>query len=406
MHPHPILRGATLVAAAALLSACADRLPSEPRAIVGGPAMTVIPANAFTTLDAGLSHACALTSAGQAWCWGRNAGGQLGDSSASATTVPVQVLHPSGVTFTAITAGNSHSCAVAATSGQAYCWGYNADGRLGDSTTNLGLMPVAVKPVGAIAFASVSAGGQHSCGLNGSGQAYCWGYNGYGQIGDSTTTFAVTPVAVRHPAGVTFAQVAVGDKHSCALDTAGQAWCWGYGGDGSLGNNTTLPSRIPVAVTQPSGVTFASIATETNHVCGLTAGGQAYCWGLNGNGQLGDSTTTTRRTPVAVKQPSGVTFASVTTGGAHSCGVTSAGQEYCWGYNFRGQVGDGTTTQRLAVTAVSQPSGVTFAKIANGSSHSCGLDGVGQTWCWGRNDFNQLGDGSSTHRYTPVAVSH
>jgi alpha-tubulin suppressor-like RCC1 family protein len=406
MKPPTFFRAALTLLGVAALAACADQ-PLDPRAAQpAGPALTVIPTNALASTDAGSTHSCGLTSAGLGWCWGRNNVGQLGDSTAASTTVPVAVFHPSGVTFTQVSAGAIHTCAITS-AGQAYCWGSNGDGRLGDSTTVLPLMPVAVKPLGAIAFTSISAGGSHTCGLNGSGQAYCWGNNSYAQIGDSTKTFAVTPVAVRMPAGVTFSAIAAGGMHTCALATTGQAYCWGYGGDGAVGNNSSLGSRIPVAVQQPAGVTFTSIATEYNHSCGLTSAGQAYCWGYNFYGQLGDSTTVSpRKVPVAVVQPAGVTFSQLSIGGSHTCGVTSGGQAYCWGRNTQGQFGDGTLTGALTPTAVSQPVGVSYGLVTTGSEQTCGLDGVGQAWCSGRNDFSQLGDGSTTRRTSPVAVSH
>jgi alpha-tubulin suppressor-like RCC1 family protein len=391
---------------AALLSACADHGPTSPAAAPPpGVELTVIPTTAFTTVDAGESHSCALTSAGQAWCWGRNATGTLGDSSAAASTVPVQVLQQSGVTFTDVSAGASHNCAITS-AGQAWCWGYNADYRLGDSTTNMGLAPVAVKPLGGVAFTSISAGVAHTCGLDSSGQAYCWGANSNGQLGNNATAHRRTPVAVQHPSGVIFSGIVTAETHTCALDTTGQAWCWGYGAEGNLGGGFSFGDSIPVQVTHPSGVTFTSITAQYRHTCALTSGGQAYCWGKNNNGQLGDNTLTTRYTPVAVQQPVGVTFASVETGFLHTCGVTSGGQTYCWGFNNRGQVGDGTITQRKTPVAVSQPVGVSIGLLAPGGYHSCGLDSVGQTWCWGRGDYSQMGNGGTSDSTTPVAVSH
>jgi alpha-tubulin suppressor-like RCC1 family protein len=391
---------------AALLSACADHGPTAPAAAPPPAAgLTVTPTVAFATLDAGETHTCALTSGGQAWCWGRNASGTLGDSTATTRTVPVQVLQQSGVTFTQVSAGQDHNCAITS-GGAAWCWGYNADYRLGDSTINLGLAPVQVKGATGISFASISAGSQHTCGLDGSGQAYCWGYNLYGQLGNNATASQKTPVAVQHPSGVTFTAIAAAEKHTCALDTSGQAWCWGYGAEGAMGGGFSFGDSIPVQVTHPSGVTFTSIGTQYRHTCALTSAGQAYCWGKNPNGQLGDNTLTTRYTPVAVQQPSGVTFASLQTGWSHTCGVTSAGQTYCWGRGDRGQVGDGTFAQRKVPVAVSQPSGVSFALVSPGGSHTCGIDGVSQAWCWGRGDYYQLGNNSTSDAGSPTAVSH
>ena len=257
-----------------------------------------------------------------------------------------------------------------------------------------------------MSFASISAGHQHTCGLDGSGQAWCWGANANGQLGNNGSAHEKTPVAVQHPSGVTFTSISAAEKHTCALDTGGQAWCWGYGGDGAMGGGFSLGDSVPVQVTHPSGVTFTSIATEYRHTCALTSAGQAYCWGRNGNGQLGDNTLTHRYTPVAVQQPSGVTFASVSTGWSHTCAETGGGQAYCWGLNSRGQLGDASWTQRKTPAAVSQPSGVSLGLVTTGGYFTCGIDGVGQSWCWGRNDYSQLGDGGTTDSNVPVAVSH
>jgi alpha-tubulin suppressor-like RCC1 family protein len=403
MNPRSIHRVALLpVLAAALLSACSDRLPSGVAGAPRGPLMTVTPTNAFVTIDAGLTHTCALTSAGQSWCWGRNAGGQLGDSSAASTTVPVATFQTGGPTFgSVITAGNSHSCSID-TSSAPWCWGYNGDGRIGDGTFVLRMAPSAV--TGGLSFTTISAGGQHSCGLNSSGQAYCWGSNAYGQIGNNSTSFAYGPTAVQQPVGVTFTQIFAADKHTCALASSGAAYCWGYGGDGAIGHGSLIGPKVPTAVS--GGLTFTAVVTEYNHSCGLTSGGQAYCWGLNSSSQLGDSTTTNRTTPVAVQQPGGLTFASLTTGSSDTCGLNGSGQAYCWGNNSNGQLGNGTTTATRVPTAVSQPVGVTFTLVSAGAVHTCALDTVGQTWCFGRNQYGQIGDGTTTQRTTPTAVSH
>ena len=109
---------------------------------------------------------------------------------------------------------------------------------------------------------------------------------------------------------------------------------------------------------------------------------------------------------LAVQQPGGVTFASIATGDLHTCARTSAGNGYCWGINNRGQVGDGTFTQRKTPAAVSMPSGVSFGVVAAGGYHNCAVDGVGQSWCWGRGDFYQMGNNSTSDSNVPTAVSH
>ena len=428
MQRRSTLRLALALCSAALLAACAD-LPSPVSSELqpgGALRLSVTPTTAFDTLDANGNHACGLTSAGWAYCWGQNSSAQLGDSSASVRSTPVAVWHPvsaptcelvgdeficttgSPIPFSQITVGGSHTCALTST-GQAYCWGYNPDGRLGDSTFVNPMVPSAVRPLGGIAFTQLSAGNAHTCGLVSSGQAYCWGNNTSGQVGDSTNNNTrISPTLVKQPSGVAFASIVSGGSHSCALTSAGQAYCWGYGGDGQTGQNTTIGPKYPVAVQQPAGVTFASLSADGNNSCGLTSGGQAYCWGYNFYGQVGDGTTTTPcKTPVAVSQPSGVTFTSITSGNTHTCGRTSAGALYCWGQNSYGQLGDGTTTSASAPVAVTLPTGVTFALVHAGNLHTCALDAsAGQAYCWGRNQFNQVGDGTTTNRSTPTAVSH
>jgi alpha-tubulin suppressor-like RCC1 family protein len=199
-------------------------------------------------------------------------------------------------------------------------------------------------------FAAVSAGGYYTCGVTATGAAYCWGNNSIGGLGDGTTTERLTPVRVA--GGVSFAAVSEGIGHTCAVTAAGAAYCWGSNDRGELGDGTrTGPqqcsifacSTTPVAVA--GGVSFAAVSAGEFHTCGVTAGGAAYCWGDNTFGQLGDGTTTFPSSPVLVA--GGVIFAAVSAGSFHTCGVTAAGAAYCWGYNGYGQLGNGTTTNRL-----------------------------------------------------------
>src|SRR5207247_1488086 len=159
-------------------------------------------------------------------------------------------------------------------------------------------------------FAAVSAGGLHTCGLTAAGVAYCWGYNGFGQLGDGTTTDRSTPVLVAAPAGVSFAAVSAGLRHTCGLTAAGAAYCWGWNASGQLGDGTTTSRPSPVLVAAPAGVSFAAVRADYSYTCGLTAAGAAYCWGDNTSGQLGDGTTTSRSGPVLVAAPAGVSFAA------------------------------------------------------------------------------------------------
>jgi alpha-tubulin suppressor-like RCC1 family protein len=234
--------------------------------------------------------------------------------------------------------------------------------------------------------------------------------------GTSTTTYSdfsniacttAAPVAI-----VSFEAVFAGGAHTCALTSAGAAYCWGRGESGQLGMppppSTCLTdggffscSMVPVPV--GGGLTFVKLAGGGAHTCALTSDGTAYCWGNNASGQLGDNSRTSRNAPVPVA--TWLKFDSIDAGAAHTCAVTSAGKAYCWGRNDRGQVGDGTTTNSAVPVAVTE--GLTFQLIAAGGfsiGHTCGLTDLGAAYCWGENTFGALGDRSTKDSAVPVAV--
>jgi alpha-tubulin suppressor-like RCC1 family protein len=202
-------------------------------------------------------------------------------------------------------------------------------------------------------------------------------------------------------------QIATGGAHSCALTGAGGVWCWGLNWNGQLGDGTTTTRLTPVAVSSlGSGV--RAIALGDSHSCALTSGGAVLCWGSNNNGELGDGTLVERRTtPVAVRTlGSGVQAIAAGGSGSNgsSCALLVSGAVRCWGANAFGQLGDGSTTDRNSPAAVSTlGSGVRAIDV--GGSHACALTGFGSFVCWGDNAFGQLGDGSTTRSSVPVAVS-
>src|SRR2546425_124787 len=263
-----------------------------------------------------------------------------------------------------------------------------------------------------LTFAAVTASGLHTCGLTiVTGAAYCWGANGSGQLGDGTMTNRSSPVLVQAPAGVSFAAVTGGDLHTCGLATglSAAAYCWGGNGSGQLGDGTMTNRSSPVLVQAPAGVSFAAVTGGDFHTCGVTAARTAAGCGWNGNGSRrpGDGTNKTNRlTPVLALAPAGVSFAAVTGGVAHTCGVRAAGTAYCWGRNLEGQLGDGTTTtNRLTPVLVQAPAGVSFAAVGAGDFHTCGVTATGAAYCWGANGSGQLGDGTNTtNRLTPGLV--
>jgi len=369
-------------------------------AVLGTSALTAV---TQTRLSAGNLHACSVGSDGGVSCWGSNAFGQLGDGTTTnrLTPVPVSGLS-SGVAAVAV--GFLHSCALT-TAGAVKCWGRNANGTLGDGTTIDRLTPVAVTGLSS-GVKAIAAGFEHSCALKTSGAIVCWGLNNRGQIGDGTSgNNRLTPVPVFGLFN-SVAAISIGFEFSCALRTTGAVLCWGNNSKNNLGDGTQIDRLTPTPVVGlSSGV--AAISTSPNaHSCAVTTAGAVRCWGINDSGQLGDGTTIDRLTSVAVPSlSSGV--ASVAAGGSHSCAVTTTGAARCWGSNSSGQLGDGTTIDRLAPVQVSGlSSGV--AGIAGGGNigWSCALTTAGAVRCWGENFPGTLGDGTTTQRLTPVATRH
>ena len=288
---------------------------------------------------AGSGHTCALTTAGALKCWGGNAEGRIGDGTTTTRTTPVHVTGlGSGVV--AVDAGG-HTCA-ATTMGALKCWGMNSLGQLGDGTTTSRTTPVDVTDMDS-EIASVAVGDGHTCALATTGALKCWGYNAEGRIGDGTTTNRTTPVEVTGLGSGVLA-VDVGGAHTCAVTTAGAVKCWGSNLYGQLGDGTTTSHTAPVDVTgMTPGVTM--LAAGSWHTCAVTTASALKCWGYNGYGQLGDGTTISRTTPIDVAGlGSGV--AAVAASYNHTCALTMAGALKCWGHNEYGQLGDGSRANR------------------------------------------------------------
>jgi alpha-tubulin suppressor-like RCC1 family protein len=362
-----------------------------------------------TQVSAGSDHTCALLE-GVAYCWGDNDDGELGTGNTTDVSVPTAVVATgvlSGRTVTAISAGESHTCAVA--DGGVYCWGYNADGRVGVASTADKLSPVAV---GTFTKATdVSAGYWHSCALV-DGSVYCWGDNTRGQLGGGTvSTYETTPVLVQGLlAGKKVTAISAGGAHTCAIADA-KMYCWGSNVSGQLGINssgTTTNSSVPVAVLASGTFTntnVTGIAAGYAHTCAL-AGGKAYCWAYNAYGQVGDNSTTNRTVATAVSAPwaTSATLTSISAGQYSSC-VLASGKAYCWGEGDSGRLGNNSTTDRstpMAVTATGVMTG-TLDQVAAGEAHGCAVSN-NVAYCWGLNSPGRLGNNSTTASNVPVAV--
>jgi alpha-tubulin suppressor-like RCC1 family protein len=391
----------------------------------GSTPVAVAAGFSFSALTVGGDHACGLTSSGTAYCWGYNGDGQLGDGSTTHSATPVAVA--GGLSFSALSAGLWHTCGLMS-AGAIYCWGFNGYGQLGNgpggsrdacaehwgsvrgpcSTT-----PVAV--VGGLSFSALAAGTYHTCARTSAEAAvYCWGLNSNGQLGDGQNWWAPAPVV----GDLSFSALGASYDHTCGLTSSGAAYCWGNNNAGQLGDGSTATRATPVAVV--GGHDFIAVVADGihgGHTCALTRAGAAYCWGDNSHGELGDGSGggpelcpsvysygvdyPCSKMPVAVA--GGLSFSALNAAYAHTCALTSAGVAYCWGYNYDGQLGDGSTTSRTTPVAVK--GGLTFTALAADFYHTCALTSTGAAYCWGRNEYGRLGDGSTTNSATPVAVA-
>jgi alpha-tubulin suppressor-like RCC1 family protein len=353
-------------------------------------------------------------SAGAGGNAGSGAAGSGGDAGAGGST--------GGPLVSQIATGAYHSCAIVE-NGEVRCWGDNGNGQLGDGTLESRSTPVPVLSQQGARLSGVQAlalGYWHSCALLYNGEARCWGYNEFGQLGDGTIENRSTAVSVRATSGagaltdVRELALGYGYAHSCALLNNGEVRCWGRNDFGQLGDGTTIPSPRPVPVLDSSvglplnGV--KALALGELHSCALLTNGGARCWGNNDFGQLGDGTIEKRLFPVSVLGSGGLLTGvlELALGGKHSCALLTSGEAHCWGYNDSGQLGNGTTTMKPnPVPVLASPGGGAMKGVkalALGILHSCALLTSGEARCWGNNGDGRLGDGTLEARPTPVSV--
>jgi len=310
--------------------------PGEPDVIFPTPA-PVIGDHHFRQLDGDSSHVCALEASGAAWCWGYNGSGELGaeDPDLPGSVEPVAVT--GGLLWRQIATGENHTCAVTL-AGQGYCWGFNDEGQLG--TGAFADRPAPTVVAGALPWREIKGGLESSCGVTVTGHAYCWGSDAFGQLGngvdDGDGTATPSAVIGDHR----FAQIDHESSHACAVTVdRGEIWCWGRNEAGQLGNGTvTRGSGTPVKVV--STERFTKVTVGIWHSCGLTTGGDVWCWGMGELGQLGRVSLADSTTPVQVA--GGLRFSDVEAGGYQTCGRTTDGHGYCWGSNLSGELGNGT----------------------------------------------------------------
>lgn len=347
----------------------------------------------------------ALPNINTAWAWGAGASGRLGDNTTVSKSSPVSVVG-GFCDWCQVSAGSIQPSSGGVsiglrTNSTLWAWGENGKGQLGNNTTTNSSSPVSV--VGGFTdWCQVSVGpGNHVLGVRTNGTAWAWGCNNYGQLGDNTTVSKSSPVSV--VGGFTnWCQVSAGDVHSVGVRQNGTAWSWGRGGYGRLGSNSTTNQSSPVSVVggftdwcQVSAGSSQSLAVRTN--------GTIWGWGYGNQGQLGIGCLVFYpSSPVSVV--GGFTdWCQVSVNAQHTMGLRQNGTLWAWGAGNYGRLGNNSTTNRSS--PVSVIGGFTdWCQISTGYRHSLAVRTNGTAWAWGRNNYGQLGDNTTTSKSSPVSV--
>jgi hypothetical protein len=313
-------------------------------------------------LSAGVALSCDAKG-GRGTCWGDTTFEILGGGpapSSAAGTIPIE-----GDPIKAVAAGFSHACALSR-GGQVYCLGANSHGQLGNGTKTESVSIPSAVPTN-LTFQSLTAGGWHTCALTSSGSAYCWGGGKEGRLGNDSGEDSATPVPVA--GAIKFDAISAGQRNTCGLSRAGKAYCWGgINGTGATRYGADPPNAfVPKAV--PGELVFTTLSAGSS-TCGLTAAGQVYCWGLTDKGD-----DTPRRVATSVS------FKSISASVENVCGVSVDGRIYCWGDNTFGQLGNGNKVSSEGPVPVS--GGLKFESVSVGGRHACGVTVDDTVYCWG-----------------------
>jgi alpha-tubulin suppressor-like RCC1 family protein len=363
------------------------------------------------------SHTCARRTDGTLRCWGNNQYGQLGlgeDTSPRSTPTEVPdlagatgaVYVPTGIGM--ISSRTASTCA-RKRDGTLWCWGNNQYGQLGLGDTAIRLRPTQVDPerIGNGAHI-VSGGAGFTCTQKTDFTLWCWGSNDYGQLGTGDSTPSLVPVQVDPQAlGSEVDLVYTGASHTCAVKKDLTLWCWGRNQYGQLGLGDTRSRNRPtqVIVGLGSGVLLAFAGAE--HTCAVKSDMTLWCWGNNQYGQLGTGDTSLRTGPTPISFADLTDNVSlVTAGGSHTCAAKTDGSLWCWGNNQYGQLGTGDrqpSPRPVPVDTSGLGGGVEV--VYAGGNHTCARTGTNELWCWGNNQYGQLGVEGGGDRTAPEKVA-
>ena len=376
-------------------------------------------ATPWSGVAVGFFGACAARGdTSPAQCWGSGQQGSWGDGTDGSETVPRQTDSD----YHALTAGPNFVCGIKL-DGSARCWGSEVYGQLASDLTSLFVQtPGTVNMTGSsttgdltiTGWASLSAGGIHTCGIDAADRLFCWGNNQSSQLGFADDTSLGQPAYVPNPSGIAWGVLTTGESHSCATDTASAhaTYCWGAA-DGA-GSHTAAKVDVPTVVTDSASATVAAVELTGgyNFSCALKASGEVWCWGTNDQGQLGrgDPIVASSAPFYAAKvaDPSGLpgtlwSKVSSAPGAKSVCGISTLNDLFCWGANDSGQLGLGALTPTTTGTPTQVGSTAGWTDVAVGSLHACGVQN-GILKCWGAGTNGQLGAGTKTNTTSPQTV--
>ncbi|MDL2327455.1 hypothetical protein LJC64_02185, partial [Ruminococcaceae bacterium OttesenSCG-928-A11] len=387
----------------------------------------------FKQISVGSSHACAIASDNNAYCWGSGYWGQLGDGTYThSVATPVSVAKLAGglegLTAKQISVGRYHTCVVASDD-NAYCWGSGANGsnhgQLGNGASLNSNIPVPVAKLAGglegLTVKQVSAGDTSTCAIASDDNVYCWGYGTYGQLGNGSNSTSDVPVPVAKIAGglegLSIKQISTGGEDTCAIASDGNLYCWGSGWYGKRGNGSSSTSNIPVSVSKLSGglagLTIKQVSVGNEHICAITSDNNAYCWGGEGtnSGVIGSDISTSSNIPVPVAKLTGglegLTVKQISAGYSHTCAIASDDNVYCWGYGTYGELGNGSnSTSDVPVPVLRLPGGLeglTVEKISSEGT-TCTIVSSKDVYCWGSGNSGELGNGHNENSNIPVKV--
>jgi alpha-tubulin suppressor-like RCC1 family protein len=367
------------------------------------------PVPAFTDVDLGEQHGCAIAEDGRLWCWGDHNDGQLGfggtqgpDCNGNCFPTPTVLDFEVGSTpaqWSSVSAGHRITCGVLASDSSLWCWGSNANGRMGaPNSSGSSNVPWLVS---AAAHDQVDTEEGTTCAIRTDGTLWCWGHAQHGEVaqGGSAGVTVYEPLEVTAVSG--WREVSVGAHHVCAAQRDDRLWCWGQDTDGQLGDGTSGGSED---TPQATGGVASLVVASSDASYSLDISGNAFAWGENVYGQLGMGGDNEADVLVSTPVTGGLAFRQLSGGMHYACGVTTWGALYCWGRNLYAQLGIGATAGEVpevrAPMRVGEDS--SWVSVSLGANNACALRDDGSVWCWGRNQVGQLGLGHKTETSTPT----